>query len=188
MPRTLLAVFKQWKSSAGVENIEVKETFHWIPDGARREYELARAALDAIPGSRDYLRTYSSPDKMPFMDSVGTKLLDEFGSHHSGSSAIALAYSYKKALNDWDGFVLDTKRHYAKLEYNKLQLDHDDIYNYKKLINSDAGEMAIDSEILSLKKEFSIQYDIAIVRAMLNDLIKEKDDEAVQAALNRLNI
>lgn len=188
MPRTLLPVFKQWKSSAGVENIEVNETFHWIPASARCDYEMAREALNKITGSRDYLRTYSSPDKMPFMDSMGIKLLDEFGGHHSGSSAIALAYSYKSLLNDWNGFVLDTKRQYARLEYNKLQLDHDDIYSYKKLINSDAGEMTIDSEILSLKKEFSIQYDMAIVRAMLNDLIKEKDDEAVQAAINRLNI
>lgn len=188
MPRTLLPVFKQWKSSAGVENIEVNETFHWIPANARRDYEMARAALDAIPGSRDYLRMYSSPDKMPFMDSMGTKLLDEFGGHHSGSSAIALAYSYKNILNDWNGFVLDTKRHYARLEYNKLQLDYDDIYTYKKLNLYNATSKDIEDEIMNLKKEFLIQYDVATVKVMLDDLIKEKDDEAVQATLNRLNI
>jgi hypothetical protein len=40
----------------------------------------------------------------------------------------------------------------------------------------------------SHKKEFLIQYDVATVKIMLDELIKEKDDEAVQAALNRLNI
>jgi hypothetical protein len=188
MSRTLLPVFRVWKSSAGIESIELPETFHWIPANARRDYELARMALDTIPGSREYLKSYSSPDKVPFMDAMGTKLLNEFGDHHSGSSAIGLAYSYKMALNDWDGFVLNTKRRYARAEYIKTQLTSDDIYTYKNIINSGVTEMAIDSEIMNLKKEFSIQHDIAIVRSMLNDLIKEKDDEMVQGTLNRLNI
>jgi hypothetical protein len=190
MSRTLLPVFKRWKSSAGIESLEVNETFHWIPNEDQRyNYEMARSALDNNPGSRDYLKSYNSPGNgANFMDPMGFKLLADFGGHHSGASATLLAYSYKNILNDWDGFVLDTKRYYAKLEYNKTQLTNNDIRAYKSLGDYNAGNLAIDCEIIALKKEFLIQYDVSTVKMMLDDLINEKNDEALQATLDRLNI
>ena len=99
---------------------EDPETFHWISDNyARKDYELAKKALDTIPGSREWLKNYVMPeDKMPFFDGIGPQVMDAFGSHHSGFTATRVALNYRFLLNNWDKFVLDTKTYYAKKAYD----------------------------------------------------------------------
>jgi len=127
MPRTLLPVFK-----APLETKEPLEDFSWIKHD-KEDYDLAKLALDSIPGSREYLKNYTFNkyvSSMPFSDPLGVSLLSKFGDHHSGSSVTILAWSYKAALNNWDSFVYKIKESYALNDYNQKQLTEADILTY----------------------------------------------------------
>ena len=55
---TLLPVFEQFKLTQDL-SAEEPETFAWLHDDERADFEKARAGLDSIPGSREYLKNYT---------------------------------------------------------------------------------------------------------------------------------
>jgi hypothetical protein len=160
MPKTLLPIWSEYKKSLNLDKKEVAETFHFISDvEERRDYELAKKALDSITGSREWLKSYVTPeDEMPFFDGMGPRVMTAFGSHHSGESAIELGLNYKYILNNWDKFVFDTKVYYAKRAYYSRQLSIDIIKTY------------IPSQIINM---YRLPYSLHEVKKMIDDLYDE---------------
>jgi hypothetical protein len=162
MVRTLLPVFSEFKLANGVNKKEELETFGWMNDSDRGDYEKAKAAIDNLEGSREWLKSYSfdeNSETMPFCNGLGVSLLGNFGDHHSGSSATRLAWNYKSALNDWNLFVYKVKESYLLAQYKSQQLTKDDIPQYISLVE--------------FKETFNIPYDDDTTISMVSDLKSE---------------
>jgi hypothetical protein len=184
MTRTLLPVFNDFKDANGVNEKEEPETFQWMNQEIRGDYEKAKMALDNIEGSREWLKTYTfkeDSEAMPFCSGLGLSLLADFGGHHSGSSAAGLAWNYKAALNDWDTFVYEVKEYELRKLYKDEQLTKADIDTY-----------SLDE----LKEVFKIPYDDDVIKGMISalkaeiladELALEKEDEAHRFAA-KINI
>jgi hypothetical protein len=165
MTRTLLPVWNIYKNDFHLDVEEPFETFDWLPNADMRSYyEEARAGLDSIPGSREWLKAYTCPEEcMPFFDEMGRRIMCSFGDRHSGSSATILAWNYKRLLNDWRTFVIDTKTYYAKQLYDELQFEVSDIYPVIM------GQENYDD----FRSRRAPEYDVVTVRMMVNDLYLE---------------
>ena len=163
MPRTLLPVFNKYALSKGLDIQEEPETFNWMKKQDQYDLEMAKAALDNLPGSREWLKDYTfveGESAHPFCNGFGPRLLSDFGIHHSGASATRLAWNYKGILNNWNGFVYMVKHSYLKDEYKARQLTKTDIATYGKSIQG-------------MKEAFKLPYDDDTTRAMLSDLEAE---------------
>jgi len=170
MVRTLLPVFSEFKLSNGVNTKEEPETFRWMNEGVRGDYEKAKLALDNLEGSREWLKTYTfdeNVESMPFSSGLGSILLGNFGDHHSGSSATRLAWNYKAALNNWDKFVYESKEYELRKLYKTQQLTKHDIDTYC---------------FEELKGVFKIPYDYQTSKSMISALKAEilADDLAIK--------
>lgn len=181
MTRTLLPVFSAFKGLTCIYNKEEKETFYWLPEDIRHDYEMAKSALDRIPGSREWLKacTFEAEDP-PFF-------ITAFGSHHTVSSATHLAWNYKSLLNDWDGFVLKSKESLAHEEYDKQQLTSTDIQSFLRLnyknpsispVLLETREKLIKNEVERLRSFFNIHHDYETTYTMLMELADEKSKDA----------
>jgi len=161
MVRTLLPVFSEFKVANGVNGKEEPETFQWMNEGNRGDYEMAKVALDNLEGSREWLKNYTfdeNSDSMPFSSGLGLRLLGNFGDHHSGSTATSLAWNYKAALNDWNKFVYESKEYELRSLYKAHQLTMADIDTY-----------CFDE----LKEMFKIPYDYQTSKGMISALKAE---------------
>ena len=161
MVRTLLPIFSEFKVANGANAKEEPETFQWMNEGNRGDYEKVKAALDNLEGSREWLKTYifdENVEPMPFSSGLGPSLLGNFGDHHSGSSAIILAWNYKAALNDWNKFVYESKEYELRKRYKAQQLTKEDIDTY-----------CFDE----LKEMFKIPYDYQTSKGMISALKAE---------------
>lgn len=170
MTRTLLPVFSEFKIANGVNAKEEPESFEWMNQENRSDYQMAKLALDNLPGSREWLKGYSFDENleaMPFSSGLGLTLLCDFGGHHSGSSATRLAWNYKAALKDWDMFVYKAK------EYNLRKL-----YKAQQLTKGDIDTYCFDE----LKEIFKIPYDYQTSKGMISALKAEilADELAVE--------
>jgi hypothetical protein len=194
MPRTLLPVF--YKTCYDVTE-EPKENFSFLPD-ERYNYEDFHAALDSVPGSREYLMNYKPEGGSAFYDEIGNQIMSAAGSHHSGASVVALAWQYKNLLNDWNGWVKGAKTHYAKKAYTDSQLERPQTWPFAHaLAEKECASLYYDSEavakadekILSvatkLKASLSLPYEINEVVSMMTDLVAEFEDEATKAEVAR---
>ena len=178
--RTLLFPWSEYKHEYNIYKKESPETFDWISDsGIRYDYETAKAALDTMPGSREYLRSYTC-DKSGeyFNDPIGLPLLGNFGSHHSGASVTLLAWNYKHLLNNWDTFVLNTKTDLARRIYDQTQITEDELCRYKD-IPRDASSQ-IFSYLEDLQKHYTIPYGIVTIKEILDALIEERSKERLE--------
>ena len=193
MPRTLLPVFAKTPLDLSPEP---KEDFSFLTN-ERHTYEDFRAALDNIPGSREYLMSYVKPEEgYSFYDDIGNQIMSQAGHNHSGASVVGLAWQYKNLLNDWDGWVKGAKMHYAKKAYKETQLERSQtrpfahtmlhkkviIYYYK----SDEEKLAeVDAKILdkavALKAELSLSYSPEEIIEMMIDLMAEFEKETADA-------
>jgi len=186
--RTLLPIWEVYKTTCPIKVREPPENFDWIPmEHVRADYVKARDALDRIPGARIFLKDYTcSEGSMAFIDAVGINILSSFGDHHSGSSAISLAWSYKYLLNDWDSFVENSKECYARAEYDATQILENDTWSYfnaKTRYNLLSNTYQPDSqndlkadveyEIEQIRQRFNIPYDNDKITVMLDELIEE---------------
>lgn len=129
MNRTILPPWNEFRKTLGVEDKEPVETFHWLlNESDKRDLELAKAGLDSIDGSRDYVKGYSMPLEGVHTDKM-IDILVSFGGHHSATSSGITMWFYKGLLNDWDNFVLKTKdrEHRNASQYDKQQIHHSDI-------------------------------------------------------------
>lgn len=197
MPRTLLPVFA--KTCYDITE-EPKENFSFLPDDIRYKYEDFRAALDSVPGSREYLMNYVKPEGgSTFYDDMGNQIMSAAGSHHSGASVVALAWQYKNLLNDWNGWTKGAKEHYAKKVYKDLQLERPQTWPLAHVLaekncillynDADPALAKVNEKILSiateLKASLSLPYEPEEVVAMMSDLVAEFEDEATRAEIDR---
>ena len=197
MPRTLLPVFS--KTCFSITE-ELKEDFSFIPDETRYKYEGFRAALDSIPGSREYLMNYVKPEGgFTFYDDMGNQIMSAAGSDHSGASVVALGWQYKNLLNDWKGWVEAAKIHYAKKEYKESQLERPQTWPLAHVLaekdsillynDADPALAKVNEKILSvateLKTSLSLPYEPEVVIEMMTDLIREFEEEATRVEVAR---
>ena len=190
MSRTLLPLFNVFKTLVDIYKKEEPETFEWLPTDIRRDYDLAKNALDNIPGSREWLKahTYEEDDGLPFCTPMGEQIMTAFGPHHSGSTATRLGWNYKALLNDWDSFVVKSKESLAREEYDKQQLTSTDIQSFLRLnykgtpISSllvDTRDNLVKKEVERLRAFFNIHHDYETTYTMLVELGEEKSKDAV---------
>jgi hypothetical protein len=173
--RTLLPVFK---ALVRTYNKEEPETFDWLPRDIRQDYVLAKEALDRIPGSREWLKSYTfESEGMPFCSPMGNQIMSAFGSHHSGSSATRLGWNYKFLLNNWDSFVLNSKESLAREEYDAKQLTSTDMQTFLRL-KYEWQEGKLIREVERLRGFFNIHHDYETTYTMLLELAEEKSKEA----------
>ena len=190
MQRTLLPVFA--KTCYAITE-EPKENFSFLPADTRYDYEAFRDALDSVPGSRDYLMNYKKPeDGYTFYDDIGNKILSRAGSHHSGASAVILAWSYKNLLNDWDAWVENTKIHQLKKAYKEAQLERVQTRPFSYALMAKNSELlyysydiAKDEEKIlevatKLKADLSLTYSPQEIIVLMTDLVAEFEREATE--------
>jgi len=177
--RTLLSVFSAFKVIADIYKKEEPETFHWLPADIHYDYQLAKLTLDRIPGSREWLKTYTydEAEGLPFSNPMGNEIMSGFGSHHSGSSATRLGWNYKALLNDWDSFVLNSKESLVRYGYDKQQLTYTDIQPFLRMKYDNDPRIA--TEVERLRTLFNIRHDYETSYTMLVELGEEKIKEAV---------
>lgn len=176
--RTLLPVFEKFKLTQDLNPGE-PETFVWLQE-ERYDFEKARAGLDSIPGSREYLKNYTfqREEGMPFFNEMGNKIVVSFGDHHSGASSTALAWIYKGLLNDWDAFVHCKKASYARNLYNAQQLSDYDIIDFKNALAT--GKLANIYKVIDTMTDSSmVTFEREKAYEMLSALVKEREDEAI---------
>lgn len=124
-----------FSEARGMNKKEEPENFDWMKKDDAFWYTDLRAALDVTPGSREFLRCLKpeDPSRGPIIDAVQ----DKVSGYHSGSSLSSLFSCYRAALNDWDSWVLDTKRRQILDDYRKLQIDFNQlIIFYNNLVHS----------------------------------------------------
>lgn len=190
MPRTLLPVFAN--TCYGIRE-ERKEDFRFLTDP--HDYEAFRAALDSVPGSRDYLMNKSEGSS--FYDEIGKKILSRAGDHHSGASVVGLAWTYKSLLNDWNGWVENAKIYQLKKAYKDKQLERPQTWafahamDYKNTIlkyYTDYQDRVAeaDKKILGIveviKADLSLPYSNEVIINMMNELVSEFKKNAFEAA------
>ena len=84
-------------------------------------YTDMRAALDATPGSREFLRSLKAEE--PHRGTIVDSVQDKLSPLHSGASLSSLMGCYRYALKDWDGWVFAAKKDKLLREYKSKQID-----------------------------------------------------------------
>lgn len=117
----LIGGWKTFSEARGLTKKEEPETFGWMSEENTFLYNDARRALDATPGSREFLRSLKPEDSS--RGSIIDALLDKMSGSHSGASMSSLIGCYRAALKDWDGWVLAAKKDRLLREYKQKQID-----------------------------------------------------------------
>ena len=117
----LIGGWKTFSEARGLTKKEEPETFGWMSEENVFFYNDARAALDATPGAREFLRSLKPDDSC--RDPIIDALLDKMSGSHSGASISSLIGCYRAALKDWDGWVLASKMDRLLREYKLKQID-----------------------------------------------------------------
>ena len=117
----LIGGWKTFSEVRGLTKKEDPETFGWMSEENAFFYNDARAALDATPGAREFLRSLKPDD--PSRSTIVDAVLDKMTSSHSGASISSLIGCYRAALKDWDGWVLASKKDRLLREYKEKQID-----------------------------------------------------------------
>ena len=117
----LLGGWAAFSEARGLSKKEEPETFGWMSEENVFFYNDARAALDATPGSREFLRSLKpeDPSRGPIVDAVQ----DKMSPMHSGASMSCLIACYRAALRDWDAWVSASKKDRLLREYRQKQID-----------------------------------------------------------------
>lgn len=121
MKTILVGGWTAFSEAKGLTKKEDPETFTWMTAEQTFFYNDMRNALDATPGSREFLRSLKPEDshRGSIMDSVEDKLSPS----HSGASSSSLLGCYRAALKDWDGWVFACKKDKFLREYKAKQID-----------------------------------------------------------------
>lgn len=117
----LLGGWTAFSEARGLTKKEEPEAFDWMSEENTFFYNDARAALDATPGAREFLRSLKPDDSSrgPILDAA----MDKMSSSHSGASMSCLIACYRAALKDWDGWVFAAKKDRLLREYKLKQID-----------------------------------------------------------------
>jgi hypothetical protein len=117
----LIGGWKTFSEAGGLMKKEDPETFDWMSEDNAFFYNDARAALDATPGSREFLRSLKPED--PHRGSIVDAVQDKLSPLHSGASLSSLMGCYRAALKDWDGWVFAVKHDRLLRQYKEKQID-----------------------------------------------------------------
>ena len=117
----LLGGWAAFSEAHGLTKKEEPETFGWMSEENVFFYNDARAALDATPGSREFLLSLKpeDPSRGPIVDAVQ----DKMSPLHSGASMSSLFACYRFALRNWDAWVSASKKDRLLREYKAKQID-----------------------------------------------------------------
>jgi hypothetical protein len=185
--RTLLPVWNVYKQGLNLDAKEPLENFDWMDSSSDKiDYLAAKAAIDATPGSREYLKDYPEPRRgiASFHDSFGYSLLSKFGTHHSGASVVCLARMYQLLLNDWDGFVLAQKTRVARDVYLAKQLEMSDLWRYSNTRTMLSADKITHTLLNEYREKYKVSYDDATMIQMLDALIDEKTTDRLEEQKN----
>jgi len=112
--------------ATGVNKKEPVENFDWMPSESDKFYYTdMRAALDAVEGSREWLKNYvfdKNKESYPYTCSMAQEVSKAMSDKHSGASGSSMLSHYRSALKDWDTFVLKTKEYVGLREYKQQQI------------------------------------------------------------------
>lgn len=121
MKTILIGGWPAFSEARGLNKKEVPEDFGWMSKDNAFFYSDMRAALDATPGSREFLLSLKPHDSHsgPLVDAVQGKM----SSSHSGASISSIFGCYRAALKNWDTWVLASKHDMLMREYRQRQID-----------------------------------------------------------------
>jgi len=183
--------------SNGLNKKEQVENFDWIhPEGDQFYYNDVRGALDRVEGSREWLRNYmfdEDNEKHPYNCEMGHRLSREVTDLHSGASFSCLMNSYRRALNDWDGFVFNTKRVRMLREFKNQQIDTYSVSTILWLCNSclnekDPVELAKrEEEIISRAAKFGFTGNVQEIQTVLKQIREDQVIIANEDMRNRVD-
>ena len=117
----LIGGWKTFSEARGLTKKEEPETFDWMSEENAFFYKDARAALDATPGSREFLRSLKPEESS--RGSIVDAVMDKMSGSHSGASISSLIGCYRAALKDWDGWVFAAKKDRLLRQYREKQID-----------------------------------------------------------------
>ena len=119
--KILIGGWSAYSQAMSLDKKETPEDFSWMSDDDNFFYTDMRAALDATPGSREFLSSLQPDDS--HRGSISNAIQDKMSPFHSGASSSALVGSYRAAIRDWDAWVLATKRNIIMRKYKTEQID-----------------------------------------------------------------
>ncbi len=191
----LLGGWAAFSEARGLTKKEEPETFRWMSEDEAFWYGDMRAALDATPGAREFLRSLKPDDshRNPVIDA----LQDKMSSSHSGASMSCLIGSYRAALHDWDAWVLATKNRELLGEYKKKQIELTPLiifYNHLTCIGpavtDEAGFKAAMENANVVFSDKTVTWDngaaLDTVKALLNEMRAMKAEEDAKWKARRL--
>ena len=191
----LLGGWKAFSDARSLTKKEEPENFCWMSEGDTFWYEDMRAALDATPGARDFLRSLKpdDPSCSPIIDAVQ----DKMSRGHSGASMSCLIGCYRAALHDWDAWVLATKNRELLREYKQNQIEFTPLivfYNHLtcigQAVTDEAGFKAAMEKAHVVFSDPEVAWDngaaLDTVKALLDEMRAIKAEEHVKWKVRRL--
>ena len=194
----LLGGWAAFSEARGLSKKEEPETFGWMSEENVFFYNDARAALDATPGSREFLRSLKpeDPSRGPIVDAVQ----DKMSPMHSGASMSCLIACYRAALRDWDAWVSASKKDRLLREYRQKQIDfisliifHNQLVHIGTPVSNDEGlKVAMEKARVSFsdgEKPVEVTWGegaLDIVVTLLDELRLRREEEEAKSAARRL--
>jgi hypothetical protein len=195
----LIGGWTVFSEARGLTKKEEPETFGWMSEENVFFYNDARAALDATPGAREFLRSLKPDDshRSPIVDAV----LDKMSGYHSGASISSLLACYRAALKDWDGWVLASKKDRLLREYKLKQIDFISLITFQNHliyigtpVADDEGFKAAMEKARVFFSDGEKQVDVAwdggaaleIVTTLLDELRAMREEEDAKWKAKRL--
>jgi len=186
----LLGGWAAFSEARGLSKKEEPETFGWMSEENVFFYNDARAALDATPGSREFLRSLKPEESSrgPISDAVQEKM----SPMHSGASMSCLIGCYRAALRDWDGWVFASKKDRLLQEYREKQIDfmslisfHNQLVYINPPVADDEGfKAAMEKAQVTFsdgEKPLEVAWDdgaaLHIVTTLLEELSRMREEE-----------
>ena len=179
---TLLPRWSVYSAGLPLDVKETVETFDWLPEEEKRWFVDVKQALDAVPGSREWLVN----EKIGrYQDAIFITIFNRLKHKdlHSGGSVIALFRSYANCLKDWDFWVKATKTRMERKKYERRQLPFHEVFALICLVERMEGGGLPGSnfdqmraEFIDSMRQFNIPGTIDQAIADIRDLWKEMDE------------
>ena len=178
----LLGGWTAFSEARGLTTKEEPETFGWMSEDDAFWYQDMRAALDATPGARDFLRSLK-PDES-HRSSIIDALEGKMSPLHSGASSSSLIGGYRGALRDWNRWVSDFKRDTLMRDYKKKQIDfislitfYNGLVHTKPVVTDEAGFKGVMEKMGLIfsdgEKPVNVTWDEGKALQTINDLLDE---------------
>ena len=156
--KIILGGWRKFAEDAGVNKKEPLENFDWMPSHDEYYYNDCHDALNKVDGAREWLKAYTWDEhdySESFYCDMATSIGSQMSGGHTNASFIAIMWSYKAALNDWDAWVYETKNRIALADYKEKQVSLYTLreilrwcYNWYKYaanpVSADAAEIALN--------------------------------------------